>query len=96
MTRISFVAKPWYALADQGKWTFITLPVAVHKKLGGLRARFPIVVHFGAAKFRTSAMPYDGRHHFMFNAILDAKRPETRARRIAQCITMVRAGTKRS
>ncbi len=68
MSRISFVARPILPLPDQGTWTFVTLPGAVHKKLGGDRSRIPIVVYLGATKFRTSAMPYDGEHHFMFNA----------------------------
>lgn len=55
-------------MPNQGEWTFVALPATVHKKLGGDRARIPIVVHLGKTLFRTSAMPYDGQHLFMFNA----------------------------
>ncbi len=72
MSRITFVAKPSYPKADQGQWTFVTLPAAVHQRLGGDRARIPIVVHLGKEIFRTSAMPYDGQHHFMLNAKMRA------------------------
>ena len=150
MSRIAFVAKPSYPMADQGEWTFVMLPSTVHKRLGGDRARIPIVVHLGKTLFRTSAMPYDGQHLFMFNvkmreasgkqagdsfrieierdfkkrtvavpadlkralkpggllevfekmstshrkehveAITGAKKPETRTRRIARCVAMMK------
>ncbi len=152
-----------------GAWTFVTLPKAVHAKLGGDRARIPIIVHItpvkgaprsaAAKSFRTSAGPFDGEHHFMFNgemraaagvtaddmltpramewvierdtkprevkvpadlakalkgagltaafatyapshrkafvgAIEEAKKPETRARRIEKCVEMVKAAKK--
>ncbi len=168
-TRITFRARPNRPLGVEGAWTFVTLPKAVHAALGGDRARIPIIVHItpvnaaakGAksASFLTSAGPYDGEHHFMFNgqmrtaagvtaddmlkprvmewviernarprevkvpadlaralkaagltkafetyapshrkafvgAVEEAKKPETRARRIAGCVEMVKVAKK--
>lgn len=150
MATIRFKARPWKPHAEGGAWCFVTLPAKVHKALGGAKGRIPIVVAVGTHEFRTSAMPYDAEHHFMFNATMrsatgkeagdlisfaialdtaerkvevpkdlqralradpaarkafeklayshqkeyveainEAKRPETRARRIAGCIEMV-------
>lgn len=151
--KITFTARPYKPMAEQGAWCFVVLPAKAHAALGGARGRIPIKVHFGAEVFQTSAMPFEGNHCFMFNgkmraaagkeagqlvkfvlepdtgkrvvkvpadfakalkaspqakvrfsamayshrkayveAILEAKRPETRARRIAQAVVMLSRG----
>ncbi len=69
---ITFKARAHRPMGEAGAWTFVTLPAKVHQALGGDRARIPIEVHIEGTVFRTSAMPMDGEHHFMFNGRMRA------------------------
>jgi hypothetical protein len=52
---------------DAGGWSSVRLPKRVHHALGGDAARIPIVGTADGHAIRTSAMPMEGHHWFVFN-----------------------------
>lgn len=81
---------------EAGDLPGVVLPVEMAAAMGG-RARIPVAGTINGVPFRSSTMPMgDGRHCVgsrkeWVQAVEDAKRPETRARRIAQAVEAARA-----
>ena len=63
---ITFKAKPFGA-GPKDAWTFVQLPAKTHTALGGDKGRIAFVGFADAHPIRSSAMPSEGRHCFMFN-----------------------------
>ena len=62
----TFKTNPFWAGPGEA-WTFVALPTKVHKALGGDKGRIAFTGFADAHPIRSSAMPSEGRHCFMFN-----------------------------
>jgi hypothetical protein len=63
---VTFKATPFGA-GPRNAWTFVALPPVAHAQLGGAKGRIAFIGFADNHPIRSSAMPSQGRHCFMFN-----------------------------